>query len=191
MARTNFGQKSVFWRRIVVLSSVLAIAGCSETPLNGPASLIQPENTSGQKNRIKPVLRKAVPFLAKKRNNCLGTTKSKKLKHDKGGKIKHCGHKLEFPPYALSQDAIMSIEILPTSTIDVNFGPDGSFDIPVTVTICYKDADLTGIDEEDLTIAWYDEISGQWVDIGGTVDTKKQTVSAETDHFTQYTLSFR
>jgi hypothetical protein len=119
----------------------------------------------------------------------LGKTVSKLVTKKDGGTIWHGGHKIIFPKDALAQDAQASIAISSSNYIQVDFGPDGWFNKDVTVTISYKNVDLTGISENSLTIAWYDETTGQWIDIGGSVDTKKKWITAKTKHFTQYTIS--
>jgi hypothetical protein len=122
-------------------------------------------------------------------SDCRGRSKFLWIKRSFGGLIKFGGHSIKVPKYATKQDAQFSISISPTDYITVDFGPDGWFDQPVIVTISYKDADLTGIDPSKLTLAWYDESTGQWIDLGGVVDVVKQTVTAKTNHFTQYTIS--
>jgi hypothetical protein len=122
-------------------------------------------------------------------SDCRGSSKSLWIKRTQGGLIAFCGHSIKVPKYATKQDAEFSINISPNDYITVDFGPDGWFDQEVTVTISYKDADLTGIDPTKLTLAWYDESTGQWVDLGGTVDLKNKTVTAKAKHFTQYTIS--
>ena len=118
-----------------------------------------------------------------------GQSKELWIKRTYGGMIKLGGHSIEVPKYATKQDANFSISIAPNDYITADFGPDGWFDQQVTVTISYKDADLTGVDPRKLTLAWYDESAGQWVDLGGVVDLVKKTVTAKAWHFTQYTLS--
>jgi len=120
-----------------------------------------------------------------------GGTASKWIKAKKGGKLKYLGHMLKFPKNALPQDTLISITVLPGDFIDVDFGPDGHFNQEVTVRLSYKDADLTGIDENNLTMAWIDDATGELVEIPSTVHKKKKYVEAKTDHFTQYTLSTR
>jgi hypothetical protein len=122
--------------------------------------------------------------------DCRGTTKSQIISR-RGGKIEHCGHSVKVPKGAIKQDTEFSIAVSPTDYITVEFGPDGWFEKEVTVTISYNNADLTGIDPLNLTLAWYDETSGEWIDLGGKVDLKKKTVSAKAWHFTKYTLSAR
>lgn len=118
-----------------------------------------------------------------------GQSKSLWIKRSYGGMIKFAGHSIDVPKYATKQDAEFSINISPNDYITVDFGPDGWFDQQVTVTISYKDADLTGVDPSKLTLAWYDESTGQWVDLGGVVDLVHKTVTAKAWHFTQYTIS--
>jgi hypothetical protein len=124
-------------------------------------------------------------------DDCRGNSKALWIKRTYGGLIKFCGHSVAVPKYATKRDAEFSINISPNDYITVNFGPDGWFDQEVTVTISYQDADLTGIEPSTLTLAWYDESNGQWVDLGGVVDVVNKTVTAKAWHFTQYTLSKR
>lgn len=121
--------------------------------------------------------------------DCRGRSKYLWIKRNYGGMIKFGGHSIDVPKYATKQDAQFSINIAPDDYITADFGPDGWFDQEVTVTISYKDADLTGINPSKLTLAWYDESSGQWVDLGGVVDLVNKTVTAKAWHFTQYTIS--
>lgn len=121
--------------------------------------------------------------------DCRGFAKSLWVKRNYGGLIKFCGHSIKVPKYATKQDAEFSINISSNDYITVDFGPDGWFDQEVTITISYQEADLTGIDVAKLTLAWYDESIGQWINLGGTVDLINKTVTAKTKHFTQYTIS--
>lgn len=121
----------------------------------------------------------------------LGTTVSKWMTNKEGGDIWHGGHRIKFPAGALPQDAKAAIEISPSNYVQVEFLPDGWFNKEVLVTISYKNVDLTGMDEKSLTLAWYDDTTGEWVDVGGKVDTKKKWITAKVWHFTQYTISLR
>ena len=199
MVRMELQRKLVATTLSAILSSFLFLSGCGELQLIEPEEPEQSASTEFQTVRqpiaFKPVYRKTVSSLAKERkkpsNKCLGTTETKKMEYKKGGKLEHCDHEMIVPPYALSQDEIMSITILSTSTIDVDFGRDGDFNTPVTVVISYEDADLDDIDEKDLIIVWFDEKRGVWYEIDSKVDTDEETVTGLADHFTQYTLSVR
>lgn len=119
----------------------------------------------------------------------LGKTIFKWTAKKTGGTIWHGGHKVVFPKDALAYDAFASIAISSSDYVQVDFGPDGWFNKEVTVTISYKNVDLTGVNESSLTLAWFDETTGQWIEVGGTVDTKKKCITAQVWHFTQYTIS--
>jgi len=71
-----------------------------------------------------------------------------------------------------------------------DFGPDGAtFDPPITFTWSYDpDALPEGVAEEDLVIAYYDEGSGKWVELSGTVDTENNTITASISHFTTFAI---
>ena len=69
-------------------------------------------------------------------------------------------------------------------------GPDGmTFKHPIMLTLSYKGADLTGVDENTLVILYLNEEIGVWEVVDGSVvDTKKQTVSAPLWHFSRYAV---
>ena len=80
-----------------------------------------------------------------------------------------------------------------TNTIGVpyDFGPDGAtFDPPITITFSYSPNQLpTGADTGDLSIAYYDQDSGEWVELAAgdiTVDPVTGTITARVSHFTQF-----
>ncbi len=120
-----------------------------------------------------------------------GGRREKAMKQEKGGRLEFHGHAMDIPPYALKADQKMVITEIHKGKAQVDFGPSGWFNKPVTVTICFKKADLTGVDLNNLTITWYDPNTGEWIDVGGTVDIKGQMVYVEVWHFTQYSLAVR
>lgn len=70
-----------------------------------------------------------------------------------------------------------------------DFQPSGAtFDPPITLTFSYDPADIPdGIAEEDLVIAYYDEVAGEWVELEGcVVDTENNTITATVSHFTAF-----
>ena len=70
--------------------------------------------------------------------------------------------------------------------------PDGEFE--VTLVFSYPDAnqdgivDGTSINENDLKVYYFDETAGEWINIGGTVDTTANTITVTVDHFTAFTI---
>jgi len=122
-------------------------------------------------------------------HDCRGTAKYLWMKKSDGGLIAHCGHKIVFPKNALKSDGNMSISINSTSFITVDCGPDGTFNSPVNVYISYRDADMTGVNVNNLTLAWYDTAISKWLNLGGSVNSIAKIVQVLTNHFTQYTIS--
>ena len=66
-----------------------------------------------------------------------------------------------------------------------SFGPSGTvFNAPVTLTMPFGGANIDQADIANLAIfLWQD---GQWVNIGGTVDSVNKTVSVKVSHFSTY-----
>ncbi len=78
-----------------------------------------------------------------------------------------------------------------TIGLTYNLGPDGAtFDPPITLTFNYDPASLPeGVNEADLTIAYYDSATGEWVVLEGiTVDTVNHTISGKVSHFTAFAV---
>lgn len=202
----------------VVLAISMSVFGCSDkVPLDPGSDYSAGDQPSymlakgkGQENgkakgqqKVRPVKRKNSQAAGNSNRNlevsngaassedCVGTVAQKRMNPGIGGALEHCGHRMMVPPGALDQSKVMSIEVLSSNFIDVEFGPDGRFLTPITVRLSYKDADLTGIDIDNLTIAWYDEANDEWIDIGGIVNKARQYVEVHTDHFTQYALAVR
>jgi len=71
-----------------------------------------------------------------------------------------------------------------------SFGPPGAaFDPPLTITWQYDPADIPeGVAEEDLVIACYDEVTGQWVVLSSVVDPETSTIKAKVSRFTTFAI---
>jgi hypothetical protein len=90
---------------------------------------------------------------------------------------------LNFPPDPPEQSHIIGL------TYD--FRPDGAtFDQPVTITFTYDPNNLpAGVNEEDLSIAFYDDINGEWVELQNIVlDPLTHTITGQTKHFTPFAV---
>jgi hypothetical protein len=71
-----------------------------------------------------------------------------------------------------------------------NFGPEGAtFEPPITLTIFY-DPELIpeGVDEEDLTIAVWDEDTDTWIELDSVIDTDEHTISVQISGFSTYAV---
>jgi hypothetical protein len=45
-----------------------------------------------------------------------------------------------------------------------------------------------GVSETSITIAYYDASQGQWVNLGGVVDTANHTITVQVSHFTVFSV---
>ena len=97
--------------------------------------------------------------------------------------------KIIFQPNDLSQDLNISVTWGGSEYCDGIFGPHGtSFNNPVQVELSYKHADLTGVDEDDLKIYYYNESTSVWEFIGGSVDKDRKVIIGTLEHFSRYAI---
>lgn len=70
------------------------------------------------------------------------------------------------------------------------FSPEGAtFSPPATMTIKYDPALVPeGVAEENLTIAYFDRGTGQWVELASIVNKSAHVVAAQISHFTMFTI---
>ncbi len=76
-------------------------------------------------------------------------------------------------------------------SLNYEVGPDGAtFDQPVTITLSYNPGSIpSGVSEQQLYIAHWDNSTGQWVPVAGSsVNASANTVSAPISHFSRYTV---
>ncbi len=122
------------------------------------------------------------------------------IEAEEGGKIKvgnieYGKSSIFFPEDALPEDMLISFSWAPSGTLegtlsDVEFGPHGTyFNKPVELKLSYKMADLSGVNENSLHIYYYNEDTGLWELIGGTINKKKKYVEAELWHFSRYAFA--
>ncbi len=91
-----------------------------------------------------------------------------------------------FNPGDVSDDVVVKLE-LDTQNFAVEFSPHGiTFNQPVRVRISYKDADLNGIDEDNLKIWYYNEAYDIWEFYGSIVNKEAKYVEGITRHFSKY-----
>lgn len=179
-----------------VASLLLLAMGCGNEPTPGPMSPVNSSRASALAksggNTAGSTVAQITPIPRRTRSaNGFGGTASKYITVSGGGTFDYMNHRMLVPPGALSQNTEMYITDVSSNLIQANYGPSGQFNLPVVVTISYADADLRNVDLRKMTIAWYDEAAGTWVEIGGVVDKINKTISVAVTHFTQYTISTR
>jgi len=90
---------------------------------------------------------------------------------------------MDIPPAAPADKSIIGLAY--------DFGPAGAtFNPPITVTFSYNPANIpAGVNEKDMTIAFYDTVKGAWVVLEGIkVDPVTHTISGQASHFTAFTV---
>lgn len=108
-----------------------------------------------------------------------------------GGK-KTYDNSVYIPAGAVSEPTYVTVEVLGGDYAAVEFNPSMTFNKNVTITLSYAGVDLGGGSPYDLKPVWYNPDTGNWeyVDSPVTVDTKKQTISFQTNHFSRYGWSW-
>ncbi|MDZ7361054.1 MAG: hypothetical protein ONB46_10050 [candidate division KSB1 bacterium] len=196
--------KSFHWFRQSIFAvglsgSLLFLSSCEQNPSPAKLSPIQPTGVAPTNSLAKKGAAKPQKRLKKKEKSCESGSVSK-IMGEKGGALKLCDYAMEVPPGALKEEREMSITIIDNADnyyeVDlkprvVDFGADGWFHKPVKIIIFLDKADLTGIDPETLTVVWYDEAAGEWVETDGDVEVKKNRIVAYVWHFTQYSIAMR
>ncbi len=107
------------------------------------------------------------------------------------GDEKHGISKIVIPANAVDQDVLITFSWESTDLLVAQFSPHGiTFDEPVRLELSYKDADLTGVNEDGLKIYYYNEDTGVWELIGDEVDKTKKVVVGYTNHFSRYSVAW-
>ncbi|HYJ98139.1 MAG TPA: SpvB/TcaC N-terminal domain-containing protein, partial [Burkholderiaceae bacterium] len=135
----------------------------------------------------------------------LAAPHSQALKKGEAYTIAHDGATLTIPAGALSADTTLSITPLgladlasPDAGLGIatlgpragyRMGPAGQrFTHPISITLPYDRARLPkGQSDANVGVFWYDTAAKRWVALEGvSVDKRAQTVTARTDHFTDF-----
>jgi hypothetical protein len=145
---------------LIVLAAMLFV-GCSQTPTssvdNGPKVLAR---ASRQASTVA-----ATP---------VNLYTEQVISSEQGGRLTLLDVVLDIPAGAVPNDTLFSITIPDDEIFYNEFGTDGLvFDKPITVTMSYRDADLSGVDESSMTC---------------DIDFVNKTVTAKLSHFSAYGL---
>lgn len=119
-------------------------------------------------------------------------TETKRINAKKGGTVggkKTNNNRVIIPPGALKKDTKISVSVpIKSEYIFAEFGPSYTFKIPVTIEISYANADLSNVNEDNLSI-WFFDKNGNWTKVISIVDKKRKVIIALVKHFSRYALS--
>ena len=172
----------------LVAGMMLNFSACSkESPLRSEAHSIAPK----QADEELKILKAKTYSLGKLFVN------EKLITVEDGGKIQvgddeHGTSGLHFESGDVSQDVLVRFSWESTGLLvgGAEFSPHGTvFNNPVKIKLSYKDADLTGINEQDIRIYYFNDTEGVWELIASDVNTVKKQVKGYIDHFSRYALA--
>jgi len=157
---------------------IMLMAGCSKSPM---------DSTDDQQPST--LLQRSADFKASAQFSSSELFVDQVISASEGGRLELLDVILEIPAGAVKNDTVFSINIPDLNVFYNEFGTSGLvFDKPVRVTMSYRDADLTGINETSIRIAWLNESTGEFEDLACEVDTVNKVITAELDHFSAYGL---
>lgn len=161
----------------VLIATMAMVVGCSDNP-------VAPQNQASQPRLLTRAHASSSIALSP-----VNLYAEKVISSAEGGSLELLDVILNVPAGAVPNDTLFSIRIPDDEVFFNEFGTDGLvFDVPVTVTMSYRDADLSGIHENAIRIAWLDEDSNTWKDMPCVVDTVTKTVTGTLHHFSAYGL---
>lgn len=173
-------QKIMFGAVMVLLVSMMALTGCSNAPMNPDSDNNGPEPRVLSRSGLAVSGADMAPV-----NLYIESVISAR----DGGTLSLLDVILTIHSGAVPNDTLFSIFIPDDEMFYNEFGTSGLvFDHPVTVTMSYRDANLSGVDESSIRIGWLNEETGAWVDMECKVDFDSKTVTGELQHFSAYAL---
>ncbi len=162
----------------VLLTAGLSFTGCSQSPVEPNLEPTEPQ-----------VLSRSAAFTSMAQMSPVPLYTEAVISAKDGGRLALFDVVLDVPPGALDVDTTYSIDIPDINVFYNEFGTDGLvFNVPVTVTMSYRDADLSGVDESSIRIGWWNNDNETWVDMDCTIDRVSQTVTGKLYHFSAYAL---
>jgi hypothetical protein len=160
----------------MLFAAVLIVTGCSKSPVAPSAEDSEPQ-----------LLQRSMESVGSFKTLSFYTEQV--ISADSGGVIEFYDVIMEIPPGAVDSDTLFSINIPDINVFLNEFGTSGlEFNVPVTVTMSYRDADLSEIVEETIRIAYFNANTGVFESVVCVLDTVNKVVIAELSHFSAYGL---
>jgi len=173
----------VFTTGVLIFVAALLITGCSvQSPVEPTAEpTLEPSQPQ--------VLSRSAALVGFAQGSPANYYNEAVVPAKEGGRLELLDVVLDIPAGALDVDTVYSINIPDISLFYNEFGTDGLvFKRPVTVTMSYRNADLSGIDESAIHIGWWDEERTRWVSMDCELDRVNQVVVGQLYHFSAYAL---
>ncbi len=163
---------------VIAIFALALVAGCSRSPLSTDNAPVEPKLLTRASAPDGSPMFSPMPMYGEA-----------VISSATGGELSLHDVTLSVPAGATPNDTLFSITIPDPNVFYNDFGTDGLvFDRPVKVTMSYRDADLTNVNESTIRIVWIDETSGQMQDVNCVVDRVNKTVTGYLNHFSAYGL---
>ena len=173
-------QKIMFGAIMILMVSMMALTGCSNAPINPDGDNNGPEPRVLSRSGVAHSGADLAP---------VNLYVEKVISAKQGGTLSLLDVVLTIPPMAVRNDTLFSIFIPDDEMFYNEFGTSGlMFDHPVTVSMSYRNADLSGVKESNIRIGWLNEKTGKWIDMECRVDYENKTVTGQLYHFSAYAL---
>ncbi len=173
--------KSTLLLAVLAIGTFLMV-GCSSNPVG---------NITGEINSEPTLLQRSTPADGPEYARRVKETTYAEaiILSRRGGELSVLGVDLSIPKRAVPNDTLFSINLPDVNVFYAEFGTDGlKFDYPVTVTFSYAGADMAGVDESNISLAWFNENLSRWLKIDCEVDIVNKTVTGQLKHFSAYGL---
>lgn len=171
-------QSTVVLIGTLLFAALLLFTGCSKLSVEPNSEPTEPQ-----------VLGRAGAFANGPQGSPIAMYTEQMVSAREGGQLVLFDVVLDIPAGALDADTLFSISIPDISAFYNEFGADGLvFNIPVTVTMSYRDADLSDVNESSIRIGWWDEHNEKWVTMDCQLDQVNKVVTGKLYHFSAYAL---
>ncbi len=162
---------------VLLLAMLFTFVGCSENPV-GTDKIAEPQ-----------VLMRSADFISTANFSTANYHADTVFVAEEGGVLQLLDVTLEVPPGAVPNDTLFSIDIPDLMVFYNEFGTSGLvFQKPVKVTMSYRTADLSGVDESTIRIGWYNVRTGSFQNVDCEIDFANKTVTGYLNHFSAYAL---
>lgn len=112
---------------------------------------------------------------------------AKKWIGPEGGRLDFHGFAIDVPAGAvdrLTQFSIrLPVEIEASEVVVAEFGPHGTFSVPVRIELPYAGTSVFGV---EATVGWWDADAEAWIDVGGELTADGERLRTSTDHFSTF-----
>lgn len=175
------------WRAMLALPIAVVLVSCGEPTAPAAEPALPGALGSASQAGLEPAAAQLLP--------CPQLTGSAATRWigPAGGVLEHRGHRLSVPPGAVVRPREFTLEEKASPHLEVAFRAGGhpsyQFRRPVQLTLSYARCPETALARPELRVYFLSPVVGAVLqDLGGVNDTSARTVTATTDHLSDYAV---